>query len=350
MIEEAGLDKSTLSGMRTHFSALERREIDRLRKVLRESEEENAALRSALESYGFLEDVRVEVPRSTRVVPRGKKRKAYQLHLSDTHSREIVSRGSTGGRNEHNAEIGRDRLSQVIDMAQREIKRDSRGCDPVHVTVWGGGDWMVNADLHYKMERCVDSEPLVEMEQIYAMLREELGRFYSDIPSDSASFVGSFSNHGRDSEKMLPGIEANRSYDTAIYRRLRSDLPAVDFKIAETNWTVEDIAGFRSLYTHGHVKKANVSRSATGIMVPRWKFISDQIMDYRLNSWAQGHHHTHSVLWANRFCHIQNGSLVGENPYSHSEGYPGEPPSQNLVIVDLDLGVVDRVVRLVPKV
>lgn len=261
-----------------------------------------------------------------------------------------MSRESTLGRNEHNPEIGRNRLAQVMALAEKEIKQDARKCDAVHTTVWGGGDWMVNADLHYKMERCVDSEPLIEMEQTYAMLREELGRFYSNIPTNSASFVGSFSNHGRDSEKMLPGIEANRSYDTAIYRRLKTDMPAVDFQIAETNWSVEDIAGFRMMYTHGHVKKANVGRSAVGIMIPNWRFISDMKLDHRLNGWAQGHHHTHSVLWANRFCHIQNGSLVGENPYSHSEGYPGEPPSQNLVIVDLDLGVVERVVRLMPKV
>lgn len=336
--------------MRTHFSALERGEIARLKKVIREGEAENAALRQALEAREILEAVRVTAPPSISPVPRGKKRKAYQLHLSDTHSREIVSKESTTGRNEHNAEIGRARLADIFSQADMEIKKDAKGCDPVHTTVWGGGDWMVNADLHYKMERCVDAEPLVEMEHIYVMLREELCKFYSKVPSSSASFVGSFSNHGRDSEKMLPGIEADRSYDTSIYRRLKQDMPAVDFKIAETNWTVEDVAGFRMMYTHGHVKKANVGRSAVGVMTPNWRFLSEMRIDHNLNGWAQGHHHTHTVLWANRFCHIQNGSLVGENPYSHSEGYPGEPPSQNLVIVDLDLGVVERVIRLTPKV
>lgn len=336
--------------MRTHFSALERGEIARLKRLLHEGEAENSALRKALENLGVLEGVGTSSPRAAKSIPRGKKRRAYQLHLSDTHSREIVSRESTLGRNEHNADIGRARLSDIMAQAELEIKKDSKGADQVHVTVWGGGDWMVNADLHYKMERCVDSEPLVEMEQIYVMLREELCRFYARTPAQSASFVGSFSNHGRDSEKMLPGLEANRSYDTAIYRRLQMDIPDVHFQIADTNWTVEDVDGFRMMYTHGHVKKSNVGRSAVGIMTPNWRFLSDMKIDHGLNGWAQGHHHTHSVLWANRFCHIQNGSLVGENPYSHSEGYPGEPPSQNLVVVDLDLGVVERVIRLVPKV
>lgn len=335
--------------MRTHFSALERAEISRLKSVIREQEEEMSALRFAMEKYRILEPVQVAVAPHRGYSPRGKKRRAFQLHLSDTHSWEIVTRGSTSGRNEHNPEIGQERLSQVVSGCIREIKKESRGADPTHLTIWGGGDWMVNADLHYKMERNVDLEPLQEMEQVYLMLHAQLDRLVREGLC-SMSFVGSFSNHGRDTEKMLPGIEASRSYDTAIYNRLSRDFPSLRFMVAETNWSVEDIEGFRTMYTHGHVKKANVGRTAAGIMTPNWRFISEQRLDHRLNSWAQGHHHTQTVLWANRFCHVQNGSLVGENPYSHSEGYPPEPPSQNLVVVDLDRLVVEKVVTLYPDI
>lgn len=348
LVEEATSSKPNLTGLRTHFSSLERSQIAGLKEIIRAQEEELSALRQALESAHLLEATDQSTVRPAASSPPGKKRRAFQLHLSDTHSREIVSLASTSGRNEHNAEIGRARLASVVRQAIEEMKKESRGANPVHFTVWGGGDWMVNADLHYKMERCVDDEPLVEMEHVYVMLKEELARLRDASVCDSVSFVGSFSNHGRDTEKMAPGIEANRSYDTAIYRRLRHDFPEIGFQVAETNWSVEDVCGFRMLYTHGHAKKCSVGKSSVGIMVPNWRFLSEMRLDHRLNGWAQGHTHTQSVLWGNRFCHIQNGCLVGENGYSNSEGYSPEGPSQNLVVVDLDNQVVEKVIALRP--
>ena len=131
---------------------------------------ELSVLKKTLGIDSILSDV--ETPKPIRIkYPKSKRPKAFQLHLSDTHSREIVSLSQTDGRNEHNAEIGRERLRSVILKALEEIKKESTGSTPVHLTVWGGGDYMVNADLHYKMERCVDEEPLIEMEYIYEMLR-----------------------------------------------------------------------------------------------------------------------------------------------------------------------------------
>ena len=43
---------------------------------------------------------------------------------------------------------------------------------------------------------------------------------------------------------------------------------------------------------------------------------------------------------------MQNASLVGPNGYSQSIGFEQEEPSQNLAVVDLDRGVIDRVETL----
>ena len=205
---------------------------------------------------------------------------------------------------------------------------------------------MVNADLHYKMERCVDAEPLVEMEHVYEMLHEELGILWAQTPTDSNSFIGSFSNHGRDSEKMVLGFEASRSYDSAIYKRLVRDYPSVNFTIAQTNWTVEQIGEFRTLFTHGHAQGAHVKRNSDGIMVPKWTFIKQLREDYHFDAWVQGHYHTKCVLWSERFCHMQNGCLVGQNSYATSFGFPAEKPGQNLVMIDMETNTVEKVITL----
>ncbi len=334
-----------VAGLRSLFNPGERASNRQLRRITKLQEEEIEILHRAAGMKAILDDV--QTPKPIRVAYKKKKNpKAFQLHLSDTHSREIVTLKQTCGRNRHNVEIGRERLRSVILQAIDVMKEESRTCEPVHLTVWGGGDYMVNADLHYKMERCVDSEPLVEMEFVYEMLHEELELLWRNSPTDSNSFIGSFSNHGRDSERMIPGLEAARSFDTAIYRRLVKDFTDVRFEIAETNWTVEDVCGFKTMYTHGHAKKARIRKTPLGIMLPNWAFIYEKVVDHGISAWVQGHLHTECILRSNRFCHMQNGSLVGENPFSHSEGYPGEPPSQNLAVVDLKSGTVEKVITL----
>jgi len=184
------------------------------------------------------------------------------------------------------------------------------------------------------------------MEYVYEMLSEELGILFSKSPTDSNSFVGSFSNHGRDSDRMVIGFESSRSYDTAIYKRLQKDFTEVDFKIANTTWTVEDVNGFSTLYTHGHGKKSSVKRSQSGVMLPNWNFLNGMRVNYDFDAWVQGHFHTHSVLWSNGICHVQNGCLVGENSFSASIGFPWESPSQNLVVVDLESNRIEKVIAL----
>ena len=217
---EYGLTKRELAGLRSSFSQMERENIAKLRAVIKGQDKTITVLEKSAGFKRALRAIDTPKPIRRRLRPCDKPAKAFQLHLSDTHSREIVTLAQTDGRNEHNAEIGRERLRSIIEQAIVVIKEEARTCTPVHLTVWGGGDWMVNADLHYKMERCVDDEPLTEMEHVYSMLSEELGLLFKKVPTLSNSFIGSFSNHGRDTDQIVPGLEAHRSYDTHIYRRL----------------------------------------------------------------------------------------------------------------------------------
>jgi len=343
--DDEDFDKKSLSGLRASFNPIERAENARLKKIIKSQEYEIAILKKS----AGMDDVlnMVQMPKAVRSkLGTSKPNKSFQLHLSDTHSREIVTRAITDGRNFHNVEVGRERLRSIILQAVRLIKEEARTCTPVHLTVWGGGDWMVNADLHYKMERCVDDEPLVEMGHVYDMLNEELGLLWSKTPTDSNSFIGSFSNHGRDSEQMCPGLEAARSYDTSIYNRLERDFTDVKFTIADTTWTVEDIYGFKTMYTHGHSKKVGMRRTPEGIMIPNWQAIREMKDNYQFGAWVQGHYHCKSILSGKKFTFAGNGSLVGENSYSAAEGFAGEPPSQNLLVVDVERNAVEKVVTL----
>ena len=52
-----------------------------------------------------------------------------------------------------------------------------------------------------------------------------------------------------------------------------------------------------------------------------------------------GHFHT---LEFHKFYTV-NGSLIGCTPYSLSSGFPANDPEQALLVVDKDLGIVNRI-------
>lgn len=340
------LDAKTLRSLRQYFSSVEKAEILKLKKIIKAQDQTISSLEGSKQAIKHLAGIQTPKPIKRRLKKGGKPAKAFQLHLSDTHSREIVTLAQTDGHNEHNADIGRERLRSIMDQAITIIKEESRTCTPVHATVWGGGDFNVNADLHYKMERCVDEEPLVEMEHLYEMLNEELGYFWGKVPTLSNSFVGSFSNHGRDTAQIVPGLESARSYDSLIYKRLKKDFPQIKFTIGDTPFTVEEVCGYRTMYHHGHGRGMSPKRSSSGILVPAWARYQELRQAYSFDAIVMGHLHTAGVVRGNQFASMHNGSLVGFNSYAASEGYAPEPPSQNLAVIDLENGTVEKVYTL----
>ena len=96
---EDELDKKSLAGLRASFNPIERATISQLKKLVKGQEEQIAVLEKAAGIKKHLSGVRT--PKKIRArMPKGKRAKAFQLHLSDTHSSEIVSLASTNGRND----------------------------------------------------------------------------------------------------------------------------------------------------------------------------------------------------------------------------------------------------------
>jgi len=336
------LSGNGVSGLRAFFNSKERLEIRRMKTYLKQIDEENEFLRdrvNALENLKSLADPKKKkVPRR-----RGKVRKSAIIALSDIHLTELVNPKTTCNLNEHNEEIGRERVRSVLDQALSSLKAEAKQSDLFHLHIALLGDFMVNADLHYKMERSTPHEPLVEMEIVYSMLHEELGRLLPKQPCDSVTITGDVSNHDRDTDQMQMGMSSDRSYDTAIYHRLSQVYPEPDWHIARTYYTPVRVGDFVTLTHHGHARGAAMKENAAGAMVPRWAWLVQQQKIYDFNLWIQGHYHSSNVISSPFFSHVSNGSTVGHNGYANDSGFRPEPPSQQLIFVNHETSTVDKV-------
>ena len=331
-----------ISGVRAYLNSKERLEIKKLKAYLKQADSENQILRDRVEA---LENLKAISDPKRKKIPRrkGKKRTSALLALSDIHLTEVVPKETTSNGNEHNEEIGRERVRSILDQALFLLKAESKRSDLFHLHIALLGDFMVNADLHYKMERSTPYEPLVEMEVVYSMLHEEIGRLLKDQPCDSVSITGDVSNHDRDTEQMQMGMSADRSYDTAMYHRLSEIYTEPDWHIAKTYYTTLTVGDFVTTTHHGHARGASMKENSPGVMIPRWTWLNQQQKIYGFNLWVQGHHHSSNVISSPFFTHVSNGCTVGHNGYANDSGFRPEPPSQQLVFINHETSTVDRV-------
>ena len=331
-----------ISGVRAFLNSKERLEIKRLKIFLKQMDEENRALRDKVEALESIKAMADPKPKKLKK-RKTKDRKSAVLALSDIHLTELVDPSSNSYGNEHNEEIGRERVRFVIDQAVNHLKAEASKSDLSHLQVALLGDFMVNADLHYKMERSTPYEPLVEMEVVYAMLDEEIGRLLNEQPCDSVVITGDVSNHDRDTDQMQMGMSVDRSYDVAMYHRLAAKYNSASWHIARTYYTTTKVGDFCTTTHHGHARGASMKENAVGVMIPRWTWLNQQHKIYNFNLWVQGHHHSSNVISSPFFTHVSNGSTVGHNGYANDSGFRPEPPSQQLVFINHETSTVDHV-------
>ena len=339
------LSGNGIGGVRSFLNTKERLEIRRLKAYLKQMDEENHYLREKVEALENLKSL--ADPKKTKI-PRakGKIRKSAVLALSDIHLTELVDPSVTCNGNEHNEDIGRQRVRSIMDQALFSLKAQSKSSDLFHFHIALLGDFMVNADLHYKMERSTPYEPLVEMEVVYSMLHEELGRLLSKQPCDSVSITGDVSNHDRDTDQMQLGMSADRSYDTAIYHRLSQIYTEPNWHIARTYYTSSTVGDFITTTHHGHARGASMKENNSGVMIPRWAWLSRQQKVYDFDLWVQGHHHSSNVISSEFFSHVSNGCTVGHNGYANDSGFRPEAPSQQLIFINHEICTLDHVQTL----
>lgn len=285
-----------------------------------------------------LEELRSSKPPKLKAMKARKRQKAGKLPASfvalasDWHTCEVVTKKRTGGINEHNVEIGHERAWEWAKGVVTMLEREMQTCDIETFVLWLGGDFLVNDGMHYKSERATLQSPTQEARIMRDLLGQIIQFFRNTLDVPRIVIPTSFGNHDRTTMKMVPGHGADYSHAQEVYYDLRdwfaiSD-PSIEFRIAEADYDVVDVHGFKILFHHGH--EVNYGGGHSGLAIPISKTVAALQKDYAFDTLCIGHFHTRGIYPRA----LTNGSLVGPNGYSRTKKFASEPPAQVAFVVD----------------
>ena len=333
-------------------STRDRKEQERERKKivkaleaeLKISEERNAFL-DALEAAPEPKPYRM---RRRKGQGKSKPAASYTMAASDWHMGEQVDPAIVGGRNEYNPEIAQERAEQYFHSQLTMLKAARSAWDIRDGVLWLGGDLMTG----YLHEENMESNYLSPVEE--ALLVHETFtkgiRFLLDRSDlDHILIPTSNGNHGRTGKKMTASTPAKNSFEWLTYQHLArtfADEPRVTFQIATGYHNVVDLYGMRIGFHHGDA--IGYAGGIGGTAIPANRRIGRQALTIPPD-WegtALGachlyiHGHFHQLAYPGLF--IQNGSLIGWNPFADRIGAGYQDPQQFSFVVDERYRVVSN--------
>lgn len=342
---DSAKNSEALAGLRV--LARERFKIRELRKLLKASEIKCVELDQAISAYEVLKQTN---PKQLKIKKQKKKSKpplTVVALLSDTHSCELITSGETGGRNEHNLEIGQERMAswtaQLMAMLEAKSKTHS-----VSLVLGLIGDYLVNAEMHgADSVRAVD-QAMTPLQEVAHLKENCLGPVIRSILSTDIEQIVSVcvpGNHGRVGQKERYSNEGawNSNFEGYLLRDL-----AATFADSRINWDVSpqafksvQIDGPAPALVFGHGQTVRSNGGVSGLAAPlrsahiRWAKTWGSPMLINI-----GHHHTLSFFWGSG---AVNGALCGYSSYAAGRSLGFEPPSQMVYCVDGETGDIESI-------
>ncbi len=267
---------------------------------------------------------------------------------SDWHYGEKVSKAETGGVNEYNTKIGKDRVRRLVEgtirLARGFAFREG-SAKPNGIVVALGGD-MISGDIHEELAETNEITPLQCVNDLLDLLiwsidqlKAEFGRVF--VPC----VIG---NHGRTTKKTRAKEAVFRSYEWNLYcmlERYYGRDPNVSVYVPGETDALFRVAGHRFFLTHGNalgVKGGDgiigalgpIARGSIKVANSEGKIGRD--FDYLIMG------HWHQEIWLPRV--IVNNSLKGYDEYARLflRADPSRP-SQCLWFVHPEHGITARI-------
>lgn len=267
---------------------------------------------------------------------------------SDWHYGEVVNKEETGGVNEFNNAICKERVRHLVEGTIRMIRGFSfkdGSAPPEGIVVALGGD-MISGDIHEELAETNEGTPMQGVNDVLDLLiwginamKKEFGKVF--VPC----VIG---NHPRTTKKMRAKQAVYLSYEWNMYcmleRYYRYDKDVTVFVPGETDAYFR-VAGQRFLLTHGNLMGVKGGDGIIGALGPiargavKMRGSESKIgrdYDYLIMG------HWHQEIWLPRV--IVNNSLKGYDEYARLflRADPSRP-SQCLWFVHPEHGITSRI-------
>lgn len=355
---EIGVSRNTLWSRRERAKQLPKTTVDplvksqmqvsELRRQIADIHKHNESAEKVREELYGLAGLSPSPPKWAIGKSEGGKHAAIPMAFwSDWHFGEVVRKAETGGVNEFNMKIGRERVrrltAQTIRLAQGFAFAGS--VKPPGIVLALGGD-MISGDIHEELAETNEAPPLVCVNELFSMLVaaiDELQKAFGKVFVPCV--VG---NHGRTTKKMRAKEAVYLSYEWNLYTMLErhyANNPNISFFIPGETDAFFRVAGQRFLLTHGNalgVKGGDgiiralgpIARGAIKLRSSEYKIGRE--FDFLIMG------HWHQEIWLPGV--IVNNALKGYDEYARLflRADPSRP-SQCLWFVHPEHGITNRI-------
>lgn len=347
------VDPATLTPLRHAAEEVSPVEEHRLKKRVRELDEQNRRLIEELSAAQDLGDI-VRAAREIGTVPAieprehisGLREATALVMASDWHIDEVIEPEQVAGRNHYNPEISARRMERFFESILWAIRSQRNTFLIRDLVLWLGGDLITNY-LHEDNVLTNAMSPPEALAYAQSSISQGIHFLLTDPELDRIVIPCNDGNHGRMSKRMGSSSRTMMSLETMLYRMLAREFanePRVQFIVAEGEHLYYQVYGRTIRFAHGDSIK--YSGGIGGITIPMMKAVASWQTMRHADLTCVGHFHQRYVLPDI----MVNGSLIGYGPFSLTIRARFEPPSQNFSIlepkrfrsVDLPLWVADR--------
>ncbi len=262
------------------------------------------------------------------------------LLLSDLHVGEVVNFEVTGGMNEYNLDIFRNRMGYLLDLVINLIDLRRGKLDIPKLTILADGDF-ISGLIH---DELLKTNQVNVMEQtmfaacIVAHIIMQLSHYFEEI-----HFSGTVGNHGRNQQKR-EHKETYVNWDYICYQMIAQflrDQENVTFDIPKSKWQITKIENVEFLHFHGDGIKMwagfpwyGVNRAVKNLRE------SLTLGDRTFDAVALAHFHVPNRYEAPMGPWIVNGCVKGADEFALNALHSTIRPIQTLFFVHHRVGVL----------
>lgn len=254
--------------------------------------------------------------------------------FSDAHIEEVVKSSSVLGLNEYDIDIAKERIKNYFINLAECIKADN-----VKELIFASLGDTISGYIHDELAQSNALSPLEATMLAQSLIFSGMKYICDACKLSSIKFIGIVGNHSRTTKKMQHSNGYKLSYEWMMYKNIEqfcktANLP-IEFILPEAELAIVNTTdGKRFIFCHGYQIKSTGTGTVCGIypalnrLSLKWGKTIQQDKIYL------GHFHQ-CVSISNA---VVNGSIIGYNAYSLSNGFSYEEPAQMYEVYDNKIG------------
>ena len=353
LARELGVPKSTISSAlnrkgiwkyknRTYYSAnpinnktVQENPVNAVEKILQNDKEYqdyltkknsvNEVKKVSFELYDFKLDKKVE----------SGYRYAVAL-FSDVHIEETVLPETVLGKNEYNVQIAEQRIKKYFQNLALCIKEDK-----VEDLIFASLGDTISGYIHDELAQCNGLSPLKAVHKAQSLIYSGLKHIIDNTDLKRVRFIGIVGNHSRTTKKIQHSNGYEMSLEWLMYMNIKEQCAAanlpIDFCIPEAEIAIVDtVDNRRLLFCHGFQIRGSGNGTVCGIYPALNRLSLKWGQNFNQDKIYLGHFHS-CISIPNA---TVNGSIIGYNSFSLSNGFKAEDPAQMYEVFDSNIGLL----------